>query len=493
MPPIHGRVHPTGVIVMKTWFVRAWAPALLLLSTPGCLPAQTVYHGFTLINPSERRTVKNAYLVVEGTRIREIGHGTPPMRPGWQSVDMSGRFALPGFIDAHAHLTVGPRTIEVHDGMPVVREAPSDSITRFNALVALASGVTTVRNPGGVPGANARYAEQLRAGAWLGPDVIQAGTLFGGFPLEWAVQPTDTAAWRLAIDSEVRAGFPLIKLYVGLSEEQLGMGIAAAHARGLRTIAHLDRVSWTHAVRLGVDALTHALPTSEDLLVEPARSAYIASRKAASAKYMYQWWEYADLDSAPMQELVRSLAERQVEVDLTLVVNELVYWWDRVDSLAVMRRNDWMHPAHTGPWRQQLGGSLYDWKAADYARAKAVMPKVLEFARRLHVAGVPMLIGTDGTGGGPFFVRELELHARAGIPTWDLLALATTTGAARLGVGDRTGALLVGHDADIVFLDADPVVNVANTGRVALVVVDGRAYSPAELMARARSFAGTLR
>jgi imidazolonepropionase-like amidohydrolase len=477
---------------MSKFLVHAWT-AVILLVTPIDARAQTVYHGFTLVDPSERRMVPNAYLVVDGSRIKEMGHGTPPSRPGWQSVDMSGRYALPGFVDAHAHITVGPRTIEVHDGAPVVKEVTSDSITRFNALVALASGVTTVRNPGGVPAANVRYAQQLRAGVWLGPEAIQAGTLFGGFPLEWAVQPADSAAWRVAIDREARSGFPLVKLYVGLSEEELGMGIAAAHAHGLRTIAHLDRVSWTHAARLGVDALTHALPTSEALLVEPARSAYIESRKAASAKYMYQWWEYVDLDSAPMQELVRTLAERQVKVDLTLVVNELVYWWDRVDSLAVMQQKGWMHPAHAAPWRQQLGGSLYDWTAVDYARARAVMPKVLEFARRLHAAGVPMFIGTDGTGGGPFYARELVLHAAAGIPAWDILALATTLGAERLGLATRTGSLRVGREADIVFLDADPVADIGNTARVATVVVNGHAFTAAELMARARSFAGAPR
>lgn len=73
-------------------------------------------------------------------------------------------------------------------------------------------------------------------------------------------------------------------------------------------------------------------------------------------------------------------------------------------------------------------------------------------SRRLHEAGVPLLVGTDGTGGGPLFLRELELHVEAGIPVGDVLALATTKAAERLGLAGRTGLLEADFEADIVFL-----------------------------------------
>jgi hypothetical protein len=201
---------------------------------------------------------------------------------------------------------------------------------------------------------------------------------------------------------------------------------------------------------------------------------------------MYQWWEWVDLDSEPVQQMIRVLAEKQVEVDLTLGVNEIVYWFNEIDSLPFMPVDEWMHPDHRPVWREQLGGSLYDWTADDFTRARAVMPKVLEFALRLHQAGVPLLVGTDGTGGGPLFARELELHVRAGIPIWEVLALATTKAAERLGLGGRTGALRAGFDADVVFLDANPLDDITNTRLVATVLLNGRAYQPEELMEQAR-------
>jgi imidazolonepropionase-like amidohydrolase len=464
------------------------AAAALLFGLAVSVHAQTVYHGFTLLDPSEQRVVENAYIVVDGARIAEVGHGAAPQGDGLLHIDMSGLYAMPGLIDAHAHVTFGVRSMDMSGGMPVLRETPSDSITRFNALVALASGVTTIRNPAGVPEAGARYADKVRSGVWAGPEVQQAGSLIGGYPLDWAVQPEDEAEWQDAIAREGRFGFELVKLYTGLSESELKQGIEAVRAHGLRTIAHLDRVSWTRAAELGIDALTHALPTSEDLLVEPARSAYLETRNLPSAKFMYQWFEFVDFDSEPMREMFGVLAEKQVLVDLTLVVNEIVYWFDDIDSRPFMPEHGWMHPDLVALWREQLGLSLYDWTADDFERAKSIMPKVLEFARRLHEAGVPVVIGTDGSGGGPLLARELQLHVDAGIPIWDVLALVTATAAERLGLHE-TGRLASGYRADIVFLEANPLDDITHVGRVEAVVAGGRAYRARDLMTQARSLA----
>ncbi|HXS78816.1 MAG TPA: amidohydrolase family protein, partial [Gammaproteobacteria bacterium] len=117
-----------------------------------------------------------------------------------------------------------------------------------------------------------------------------------------------------------------------------------------------------------------------------------------------------------------------------------------------------------------------------YRRAHAVMPKVLELAKRFHDAGVRLSIGTDGTGGSPNFVRELALHVQAGIPAWEVLRLATSGAAERLGMEDQRGTLARGMEADIVFLNGNPLENVENVGDVDTVVQNGRAYRAQELI-----------
>jgi imidazolonepropionase-like amidohydrolase len=128
----------------------------------------------------------------------------------------------------------------------------------------------------------------------------------------------------------------------------------------------------------------------------------------------------------------------------------------------------------------QLRASAAGWTAEDYERARAVMPKVLEFARRLHAAGVPMMLGTDG-GGGVLFGRELELHRQAGIAVWDVLQMATSEAADILEMGDRIGRIKRGFEADLVILDADPLSNVRAVDQVHAVINNGRLLKPAEL------------
>src|SRR5687768_15985681 len=113
-----------------------------------------------------------------------------------------GRFGLPGFVDAHAHITAGPQKVAVVDGAPAMTIESIDDVTQFNARMALAFGVTTVRNPASDPVANARYDESVRSDVWIGPDGMHAGAavqppLFVGNDF---VYPRTDAEW----DDEAR-------------------------------------------------------------------------------------------------------------------------------------------------------------------------------------------------------------------------------------------------------------------------------------------------
>jgi imidazolonepropionase-like amidohydrolase len=453
----------------------------LMLAASAASQETTVYHGFTRLDPATATATENAFVVVEGDRIARVGRGRPPRNDDWSYVDMSARYALPGFFDTHAHITIGPLAVEIKDGAPVLRFERIDAIHRHNGLIALAYGVTTIRNPAGDAESNAHYDRMIASGEWLGPEAVHAGDLFNPGFIHY---PRTDAEWEAEMTRQRDLGMTYAKLYMNLTEQELARGIELAHARGMKTIAHLDGVSWTRAIELGIDELTHALPTSAELLVEPNRTAYLETRKGPSAKYMYQWFERVDYDSEPFQDMVRELVGKKIHVDLTLVANEIVYTYDRIDNeLKYPLEHIYPDPAFEANWRQAMTASHFDWTADDYRRAHAALPKVLELAKRLHTAGVRLSIGTDGTGGGPSFVREMTLNVEAGIPVWEVLRLATSGAAERLGMAERRGALAAGLEADIVFLNADPVENIANVGEVNTVVQNGRAYRAAELIA----------
>lgn len=442
-------------------------------------PAGTLYHGFSLLDPDAERVVDGSYVLVDDGLIVAVGAGEWKGRPAERSVDMTGRYALPGLIDGHAHITSGPHSVEMVDGAPLVSIPSVDAITRHHAAVALAFGVTTVRNPGGDPTANARYDRQVQSGAWLGPEALHAGAViqpppFGGAAFAY---PRSGAEWDAEARRQADMGMRYFKLYSGLDADELELGIRAAHRNRLKAIAHLDAVSWTQAARLGVDGLEHTLPTSADLLEPEQRAIYLAER-GADARYLFRWFELAEFDGPLIQEMFAELAERRVVVSTTLGVNELTYNSDRLDTVLPIEDRAYAHPATL----EAMLSFLPVMEEEDHRRARAVMPKVLEFTRRLHVAGVPILIGTDGNGGGPAYSRELELHMLAGIGAWDVLRLATSGAADALGIGNRTGRIAPGMEADIVFFGSNPLAAPGNLREPKLVLNDGWARTPEDIL-----------
>lgn len=459
--------------------VRALAASLLLgvtaCATVEPTPSGDLYYGFTLIDPATERRIENAYVLVVDDQIAEVGSGAPPsrLRPN-SSHDLSGSYALPGFVDAHAHITAGPHRLEMRNGAPAVTIESDDEITRFQARVALAFGVTTVRNPGGDPAANARYDANIASGVWVGPEALHAGAVIQPPPFAGNAfaYPQNETEWQAEAARQAALGMTYFKLYQSLTEEEVATGIRAAHAHGLQAIAHLDGVSWTRAIELGVDGLEHALPTSPDLLEPEPRAQYVAALGQDST-FMYRWFELVDFDGPLMQEMIAAVARESVSINLTLVVNELLYNIDRLDEILPEDERVYMHPETLQASIRFLVAGAAGWTEEDYIRARAAMPRVLELAWRLHRAGAPMMIGTDGGGGGPSYARELELHAEAGIPVWDVLRMATSDAAAIMGLGERTGRLQPGFEADLVFLSGDPLGDLGNAAKVHAVMTDG--------------------
>jgi len=437
-----------------------------------------LYYGFTRLDPVSQTQTSESYVIVRNGLIEAVGTGEPPMNRALNHYDMTGRFALPGFVDAHAHITAGPHAIEMVDGQVLVTMESQSNITEYHARMALAFGVTTVRNPGGDPQANADYDRRIISGEWRGPDALHAGSViqpppFGGKAFAY---PQSEAEWQAEARRQAGLGATYFKLYHGLSEEELATGIRVAHENGLQAIAHLDQISWLRAAELGIDGLLHALPTSADLL-EPEVAAMYQDARGPDSKFVYQWFENVDFDGPLMQNLLSDLAEREIEVDLTLLVNVLSYRSNNLESIFPQTDRRYYHPETLAALLRFLQLSATGWTDEDFARADIAMSAVFEFVRRLHEAGVPLMIGTDGNGGGPLYAQELQLHHQAGLSPWDVLYLATAGSAEGMGLGDRIGRLETGYEADLVFLNANPLEDLANARDVDLVVTNGHAYS----------------
>ena len=104
------------------------------------------------------------------------------------------------------------------------------------------------------------------------------------------------------------------------------------------------------------------------------------------------------------------------------------------------------------------------------------MPTVLREIRRVHDAGIPIVAGTDAPNYGVIYsddlIEELAIYARAGLSNADVLRSAAGT-PARLFQLDGIGRIAEGSRANMVLLNADPLVNVSALRDVAGIWKNG--------------------
>jgi imidazolonepropionase-like amidohydrolase len=474
---------------MKTKHGLALIGALMLAGCAGLPPGESdLYYGFTRVDPDTRTQIPASWLVVRDGRIARIGTGAPPAGAYRQRHDMTGRHALPGLIDAHAHLVSGPYLIKVANGAVSIDIAAADKYTRFNAAIALAFGITTVRNPGGSTEAAARYDAMRASGEWIGPQALHAGRVIEPPPMsgQSIAYPKTRMEWDAEAARQAAAGMKYFKLYRGLTIAELEEGIRAAKAHGLIPIAHSEAVSWTKAAELGIRQIEHTLPISPDLLTPDKRAQY--KPDAPPSFGYFQWFQLADLQGPLVQGMVRTLREKDVVVTPTLMAQDIVSHADDLSPIFPSSELQYYQSESFASARSNYDTIAKVWKPQDFTTARATWPAVLRFIRLLHESGVKLMVGTDGTGGAPMYARELGNMAQAGISNWDVLRMATSGNAALMGLRD-TGRIATGQEADLVFLRADPVADVGNVKQVDMVVSDGRAYRFDELVALAAPFA----
>jgi hypothetical protein len=138
-------------------------------------------------------------------------------------------------------------------------------------------------------------------------------------------------------------------------------------------------------------------------------------------------------------------------------------------------------------WREQVterGGVM------DALLRRFFLPRayrgVLRDLQEMHRAGVRILPGTDVAVAlmYPGFSLHDELGyfvARIGMTPMEALVSATRFSAEFSGMLDSLGTVQVGKLADLVLLDADPLVDIRNVGRIAAVVTRGELYDRAGL------------
>ena len=442
---------------------------LLLVGLAACSGSQPdgiALLGATLIDGSGGPPLRDAALVVRRGHVESIS-----TRAGFElpkkttELDLTGRWIIPGLIDAHTHIS------------PAATWAP----TRF-----LAWGVTTVRDVHGSLDAILALRKQENTGTVPGPRIYAAGAMIDGLPTTYddAIGVSSDREARKAVDRLVSAGVDFIKVYTHIDPTLLRAIIDEARTFNLSVTGHLGMTDAVTAANAGISCIEHMTGVPE--AASPGRSALVA----AHYRGFFPGWtaserSWADLDSSALSQVAQRLVEEKVSVVPTLVLHETL---SRLNDPELLR-----DPALADvPDRARRAWDIPEminragWSDADFTAFRRSRPVEDLFVRLFAAAGGRIAAGTDAPNQllipGFSEHRELELLVAAGLSPREALRAATRNGAVLLGV-DSLGLIAPGKAADLVILQKDPLADIRNTRSIQAVMSRGRLYRPDSLRA----------
>lgn len=391
-------------------------------------------------------------------------------------IDGTNKYLMPGFIDTHVHLAMGPVDVSFEENLPVISMEVLEDLPKISAELLLRYGITTSRDPGGKTEVTVKAKQDLAVGTLKGPEFLVAGSILDTTEFENLVATvTNEAELREEIRKQKKKGVDYIKLYASLTPELTRIGIEESHKLGLKTISHLHATSWTEASNLGTDNIVHIIPGHERYLPEPKREAF-HQVSMMGAIGIYKWFEYVDLESKEILDLIQTLKSNGTSLDPTLVVFHATFFGNTGEYQA-NKILDELPVELTNNWRNAFNFNI-GWAEKNFVEAQKVWPKVEQFVKLLHSNDVLLTAGTDANNPwivpGDSFHRELSLLKDCGLSTAEVLKIATLNGAKLLEIDNRTGSIEEGKEADLVLLNSNPLDDIQNSSDISMVLLNGK-------------------
>jgi imidazolonepropionase-like amidohydrolase len=435
--------------------IRASAVALLaaIAACGDQAPTGVALVGATLIDGSGGEPRTDVAVVVRGGRIEAVspraGFSLPERTT---QVDVSGKWIIPGLIDAHGHV------------------APW-ALSRY-----LAWGVTTVRDVHGAQDTILSLRRRAAGGGLDGPRIYAAGAMIDGRPTTYAdaIGVDDASDARKAVDRLSVSGADFIKVYTRVDAPLLRAIVDEAATFNLRVTGHLGLTDAVTAARAGIGGIEH-------LSGVPEAAGDAAAFYSAHYRGFWPGWTafergWIGLDSVALARVAGELAGQEVILIPTLVLHET---FSRLDDPAITAQPELVAVPKAEQDRWDVGGMIQraGWSGADFAALRQSRPVQDRFLRLFKSAGGVVAAGTDASNQllipGFSQHREMELLVGAGFTPAEALAAATTAGATLIGA-DSLGTIAAGKAADLVVLGADPLADIRNARQVERVMVRGR-------------------
>ncbi len=444
------------------------------------LAAPVALIGVNVIPMDDERVLPGQTVLIKDGRISQIGPASAVAIPrGATRIDGRGRYLLPGLADMHAHLS----------GYVTAPNADKFGIARAEMLLYVATGVTLVRNMAGSPD-HLEYRRRVAAGEMLGPRIFTATPVVDGPNPVWpfSIKMTDTADADALVEGFVADVYDQIKVYNELPRAAYAALMDAAAKRGLKVVGHVPfSIGIDGALAAGQYSIEHQRGYDYDG-VRPQALLINGGRNAER----FSSWQHMSDDR--MRDLVRKTVAAGTWNCPTFVVDDML---SNADKRADVARSDLIRYVHPDTRATILSNELDQMFPPDASAAiRASFSQKEKLLKMLSDAGAGLLVGTDTVV--PYLVPgftpidEMRWFVDAGLTPYQALRAATSVPAQFLGIDSDSGTIAVGKRADLLLVDANPLVDIGNLWRQSGVLLNGRWLARAEILRMLAAQAATF-
>ena len=420
--------------VVKTAAQMAGLLLTVLLQASTALAQVTAIQHATVIDGTGAGPRADVTLVLENGRIREMGPSSSLRLPaGANAIDATGKFVVPGIINAHGH--VGEN-----------RDPQLRQYARY--------GVTTTTSMAIDPDDIAQFKDEQKRGALRGARILTVKYRFSTLPVPGPAIRTPEAA-RAKVDEIVAAGADYIKVWVDgqegkvprLTPEFCAAVFEQARKHGKITMAHIvEHEDARKMVELGVNILVHGVR-----------------------------------DRTLDADFIATLKRKNVSVVPTLAREEFLFVYGQSPPWL---EDPFFRKGLRGDQMGGLGAKIEQQaKAGNLARLKQAFETDKINLKKLVDGGVRVALGTD-SGGDPqrYFIQgfaehhQMELMVEAGLTPMQVIQSFSGKAAETLRIDKDFGTLAKGKTADLLVLDKNPLEDIRNMRSIAAVYLGGRKF-----------------
>ena len=411
--------------------------------------------------------------------------------PADAEIDASGKYVLPGLIDAHAHIQ------DERGGIP----QPVD----YELKIWLSCGITTVRDVG----SDTTKALALRARSAAGEVAAPRILVYPMFNMEQPV-PTNAEEARARIREFKQKGADGVK-FLGVYRDVMEAAEDEAHKLAL-PVAHHVGVEETNAwddIRFGTRSIEHWYGIPDAAIADGVQNfppAYNYNNETDRFRYAGHLWREAD--PKRLQDVLKGMVDAHVAWVPTLDIYEASRDLQRAQNQPWFA--EWLHPTleqYFRPNPKNHGSYFLGWTSNDEVFWKENYRIWMAALRDFERMG-----GTIGAGDDAGFIyqiygfgllRELELHEEAGFQPIKVVEHATGNNAKILGMEGKIGGLRPGYLADLIVVNGNPLENMKvlyptqiagikdgqeiKTGGIEWTIKDGYVYSVPRLAAEVKA------